>query len=717
MHPKSARTIALLAILLLLILPVAATNTGEQWLKIRTISGSYAGQGYALYNAGTYLLLVGGYGSWTPDVYYGYSAYSYNGTDFTLYNATAITPGRGFMGFATFNSNFWIIGGKNTSNTAKPYLNDTLYSPDGNKWYVANSSSAWLNRSSPSVGVFDGKLWLIGGTDGTNYFRDVWFLTTANSTSGLWTKATDNIGGDFYYGSPLVAYKGKAYISQANGLFEITNGGTAYSTTGTSVCGGTGPGMAVLDDKLIIAGGGGYSVCSYDGSTITTANVSTFPLLPAVYYSPIINFTTASTQTLVPWKGQEGIFLYQQIYDSTSLEKPNVYITVPPPVAHASPDTASGTIPYTVSWDGSSTGYKTSYEWDFKDGYTDDVEDASHIFSSVGNFNVSYYVFSPFGGTYWYSNVTTASQIPSYATAQNVRFNVRDLYGKPLPGVSISAVGVNSSVGSWDWLITLLGLPLEAAPIHNTSMACITDSFGSCTFMMIPTIQYQMTLVNSTAGISETYNVLPKDDVYEIWISTGGEWYPSLYDPMEQINITVTANRKNTTHGNINITYVDALAGTTGNKIFLNQTNKTATDLEQITISTKTITTSNFITNFTNVDAEGDSYLVTFEIQHSTFGRIVRTFAVSFEKEVSIGLPESWNIYLAVFFILFTGMFFGAVTSPTIGSILTCFVGWIMWGIGWMDDMGLAAPTVLVFATFISFLSVIMVRSRKERYL
>jgi len=259
-------------------------------------------------------------------------------------------------------------------------------------------------------------------------------------------------------------------------------------------------------------------------------------------------------------------------------------------------------------------------------------------------------------------------------------------------------------------------MDLDSAPIHNAAMTGNTGRDGSLVFMMIESVKYDMTLLNSTQGVNETYTVYPKDDYYEIWVTTGESWYTGGYNALDEINISVTTARKNVTYGFINITYKDALAGTTGNTIFVNQTNKTAGDLDEITIDSEAITTSDFNTSFL-VPANDDSYFVVFEIQHSTFGKIVRIFAVIFEKaQVGIGLPSSWLIYIAVFFILFTGMFFGAVTSPTIGAVITCFVGWIMWGIGWLEDMGAAAPTTLVFATFISVLSVVMIRSRKERY-
>jgi hypothetical protein len=229
-----------------------------------------------------------------------------------------------------------------------------------------------------------------------------------------------------------------------------------------------------------------------------------------------------------------------------------------------------------------------------------------------------------------------------------------------------------------------------------------------------------MLLTNTTLGVNDTYSVYPKDDYYEIWVTTGtggSAYYTGGGNILELINITVSTEQINTSYGKILIAYNDTSLGTTGGTIYVNQTNKTAVDLPDITVDSQAIPSSWFNTTFT-VPGDDESYFVVFGIDSSIFGHITRTFSVIFPKsQVGIGLPSSWLVYIAVFFILFTGMFFGAVTSPTIGAVITCFVGWIMWSIGWLADMGMAAPTALVFATFLSILSVIMVRSRKERWI
>ena len=184
------------------------------------------------------------------------------------------------------------------------------------------------------------------------------------------------------------------------------------------------------------------------------------------------------------------------------------------------------------------------------------------------------------------------------------------------------------------------------------------------------------------------------------------------------MNVTVTTAEHNSTYGNITVSYIDALAGTTNMNIFINQTNSTGPNLDEITEASYIFigATSNW--NYTwTVPADGESYFVHVNATHTTFDTIKRSFSVTFPKSaITIGLPSEWNLYIAAFFILFFGLLFGATTSPTAGCIICCFVGWVFWGIGWLDDLGLNAPIALGFATFVSVMSVVMVGSKKERF-
>jgi hypothetical protein len=196
------------------------------------------------------------------------------------------------------------------------------------------------------------------------------------------------------------------------------------------------------------------------------------------------------------------------------------------------------------------------------------------------------------------------------------------------------------------------------------------------------------------------------------------EWLEGGADELEEVNITVTTSIVNSTAANVTVSYIDNMSETTGGTIYLNQTNKTAPDQPQVVLDSYGIPSSNFTYDLSALNHTGQCFFVNVEATHTTFGNINRTFSVCFKEEpVSMGLPDEWLLYIAMFLILFSGMFFGATTAPTQGALFSCFVGWIMFLIGWLDALDeVTTVTALIFATFIAILSIVMTRSKKERY-
>ncbi len=73
----------------------------------------------------------------------------------------------------------------------------------------------------------------------------------------------------------------------------------------------------------------------------------------------------------------------------------------------------------------------------------------------------------------------------------NVKFTVMTFFGQPISEANITAKGYQTTVGPWDWLKTLLGLPLDETPIHNQTMEGTTDTGGQIDFMMIESVKYR----------------------------------------------------------------------------------------------------------------------------------------------------------------------------------------------------------------------------------
>jgi hypothetical protein len=97
-----------------------------------------------------------------------------------------------------------------------------------------------------------------------------------------------------------------------------------------------------------------------------------------------------------------------------------------------------------------------------------------------------------------------------------VMFRVLTHDGKELPNAQVSIQGISTTAGNWNWLQTLLMIPISEAPIQNTFMQGTTDSLGDIEFMMIPTIKYNVTTTLSGYNFSPMY-VYVQDERYDIF--------------------------------------------------------------------------------------------------------------------------------------------------------------------------------------------------------
>ena len=131
------------------------------------------------------LLLTGGLGT----------AHAYTGVIWTNVTGAAAFPARIDHTSVVFDDKMWVIGGFNGTviNDVGIYSNDVWYSTNGADWTQATPSAAFSPRVYHTSVVFDDgsgkKMWVIGGVDNKdNYYHDVW-----SSMDGVtWIQATDN---------------------------------------------------------------------------------------------------------------------------------------------------------------------------------------------------------------------------------------------------------------------------------------------------------------------------------------------------------------------------------------------------------------------------------------------------------------------------------------------------------------------------------------------
>ena len=88
------------------------------------------------------------------------------------------TPRGMIGGSAVFNDRVWILGGGTYETPSRPdriYYNDIWSSADGIHWQCHCAAAPWPGRDYHEVAVFDDKLWVLEGYDGSGNRNDVWY--------------------------------------------------------------------------------------------------------------------------------------------------------------------------------------------------------------------------------------------------------------------------------------------------------------------------------------------------------------------------------------------------------------------------------------------------------------------------------------------------------------------------------------------------------------
>ena len=110
-----------------------------------------------------------------------------DGSTWTQVDAAADWKARFSHTSVVFDSKIWVMGGQRGFELLTLY-NDVWSSTDGSTWTQVDAVADWKARSSHTSVVFDSKIWVMGGYDGTgtDYFNDVWSSTDGST----WTEST-----------------------------------------------------------------------------------------------------------------------------------------------------------------------------------------------------------------------------------------------------------------------------------------------------------------------------------------------------------------------------------------------------------------------------------------------------------------------------------------------------------------------------------------------
>jgi hypothetical protein len=120
-----------------------------------------------------------------------------------------------------FDSKMWIIGGSDGSRC----LNEVWFSSDGITWTRAISTAQFPPRVCHTSVVFNNRMWVIGGYDNAYVSNDVWY-----STDGItWIQATDNAGFSPRCGHSSVVFDNKMWVIGGDNMFFNNLYNTSYN--------------------------------------------------------------------------------------------------------------------------------------------------------------------------------------------------------------------------------------------------------------------------------------------------------------------------------------------------------------------------------------------------------------------------------------------------------------------------------------------------------
>jgi leucine-zipper-like transcriptional regulator 1 len=130
------------------------------------------------------------------------------------------------LGSVVYDGKMWVIGGTRGVGYENKGLNDVWYSTDGINWKQATGSAAFPPRIGHSSVVFDNRIWVIGGSDSTVLKNDVWYSTDGTN----WKQATGSAAFSPRERHSSIVYDNKMWV--IGGYDGHYRNDTWYSTDG-----------------------------------------------------------------------------------------------------------------------------------------------------------------------------------------------------------------------------------------------------------------------------------------------------------------------------------------------------------------------------------------------------------------------------------------------------------------------------------------------------
>jgi PKD repeat protein len=390
----------------------------------------------------------------------------------------------------------------------------------------------------------------------------------------------------------------------------------------------------------------------------------------------------------------------------------------------------TGTAALTVTCTDQSTNYTpiTSYLIDFGDGTTStDSPPWVHVYSTYGAFSINLTEVNSIGTGFLFkrdyivvSTEQNPPQVQSYP--QYVTFHLMEGWGDSISVVNVTLVPVSTSTGNYDWLASLVGIPLDEVPLANQTLTQFTDDTGISTFYVIPTTKYNVTFQKTGYTFNPAVMTLTMHDYYIFPTNVPNPYYEHGYDQVSAINLTVSQNEVNDTAFWLNMSYDDATGSTTGGSIVVVQRN-TIPYQANTTIATWPVTGSSCSNNTLIIHTQEVNGNVIGNITTGQFGIVQRTFPYTMRGApvTFLGFGQEIALLVALGMMLGTAMLAGATHSRPIVFTMS-FEGWIFYAIGWFDSLILrgvpeiALQLALSLITLLSLFAIFEMRKKKEKY-
>ena len=316
------------------------------------------------------------------------------------------------------------------------------------------------------------------------------------------------------------------------------------------------------------------------------------------------------------------------------------------------------------------------------------------------------YVADDTNVTFYLTRTENETQYPSgpgaYYAPHSVEFRFQDLFGNPVPGATVNATPIETTLGSWEWLQNLYGYSSDV-DLHNTTLNGTTGNDGTVTFTMVDTIKYRVTVDDKQRGITKTIDIYPKDDHYTIVVG----FLISSTNRDAEINATFTTHEINDTARVFNVLYVD-----TGNKtesvnftVYAKPTDEVG-NFTLIHSETKTGSSVNF--SYIGTNWRNTTYYIGYEatMDDGTKRSETRGYEYHMRRILwDLGLEEDeyqYYTWISIALLILIGAMFSGITVRY-GAVFVPMFALLLWYVGWLrfaGDIGILGVAMVLGVLF-----------------